>query len=29
MFVTPRLIGQPDVPDASLVTQKALKMGGI
>jgi MSHA type pilus biogenesis protein MshL len=29
MFVTPRLIGQPDVPDASFVTQKALKMGGI
>ena len=28
MFVTPRLIGQPDVPDSSLVTQKALKMGG-
>jgi MSHA type pilus biogenesis protein MshL len=27
MFVTPRLIGQPDVPDSSLVTQKALKMG--
>lgn len=28
MFVTPRLIGEPDVPDASMVTQRALKMGG-
>jgi MSHA type pilus biogenesis protein MshL len=29
MFVTPRLIGQPDMPDRSAVTQNALKMGGI
>ena len=28
MFVTPRLIGQPDVPDASSVTQNALRKGG-
>jgi len=28
MFVTPRLIAQPDVPDGSAVTQNALKMGG-
>lgn len=29
MFVTPWLIGQPDVPDASYVTQNALHKGGI
>ncbi len=29
MFVTPRLVGQPDLPDSSSVTQNALKMGGI
>ncbi len=28
MFVTPRLIGQPDVPDSSHVTQSALNRGG-
>lgn len=28
MFVTPRLIGEPDVPDSSALTQKGLKLGG-
>lgn len=29
MFVTPFLIGEPDVPDSSKLTQKGLKMGGL
>ena len=29
MFVTPRLIGKPDVPDSSELTQKGLKLGGL
>lgn len=29
MFLTPRLIGQPDVPDGSFVTQSALTRGGM
>ena len=28
MFVTPRLVGQPDVPDSSELTQRALRAGG-